>query len=252
MKLLTVGSISHFFKMPCRLAPDERLRERLRGKAVVCVGTGPSLDFIDTSKLKNSVVILLNYAILRKSQFDESNDFYWMAIDSDRISAIIGLVDSSTPKIVSSHTVQGVYNVKKFVGPSDYFIPLSYDLHLGIRGFYTLPTRPLLLEELLPLNKWSNKNPHGSVMSMAIRLCLTLDARTITLIGYDATVGTNKAYANGTPLRNENPFSRGDLEPIDRFLLNECKKKGVRIINSSPLTESLVFPDAKELPIDDY
>lgn len=206
---------------------------------------GPKLGPREHFQYKNPVIILLNHALFKINDLHLSNNVFWLAIDANRVFEVSACSIPRVKKIVSSHTVSGLRFVRKIMGSSDYYIPFSYDLHIGRKGFYTQPTRLCTSDALVPINPSANKNPHGSVMSMAIRLCITFQARSITLMGYDATSLGNKAYPQHTRLESDLPFSRKELDATDAALLRECQSQGIPIFNDSPLSESRIFEKSR-------
>ena len=229
----------------------KKLSESIFGKNVYLLGSGPSLDKVDLSKIKDSVVVFLNYSYLNHQKLSSSNKFFWMCIHTTVIEKAYADVPNYITNII---------------------IPNSYWNFSGVKGaskgnsIYLHPKPSLKLGRILPspsnvkLNSDDNsivqragiKLYPFSVMLNAIFLCLYCGSKKITCLGFDAppkSVSSSPySYAKGLPNSNKNSgFDLSQLESYLCKLLRYANSVGSSVVNCSPGSYISVMPKSDEL-----
>lgn len=218
------------------------LVELFRERSVYCVGAGPSLGLVDTSEIKNSVVILLNSAYKACPCFGEYNEVVWYANDSARIKSMIQSVPKGIKKIVTVHKYRNVRKIVDNLYSEDFYLQPSIQLRKRKDGIGLLNLRPKYASEISHLESdyaadrikiWPD-----SVMVNAVAMAVAYGAASVRTLGLDLPkVGEVVRYAKGVEpdLRAEG-YNRERVAENLMKIRNFATDKNVDVSNNSPLS----------------
>jgi len=232
-------------------------------KNIVIVGSGPSLDEINLSAVRNSTVIFLNGSVRKYENFDKtSNNFLWYAQDINGVNRHISTAQFF--KIKKVFTI-GIWNTpfafKKHLSAEDVFFlsrasfrrDRDYQTNKS-KSFYSFRPEYFGFDgNGLKIKSLKNRYLHslGSVIFSAISFSLYHCPKNIVLIGFDAPT-TQKAYKYAIGTRSPDQIfslcqrsSEFNEKIISHYLASYkilCEKMRVSIFNYSPLTNENILP----------
>ncbi|WP_186496834.1 hypothetical protein [Synechococcus sp. TAK9802] len=222
------------------------LKNLFKNKSCYCIGTGPSLDLIDTSLIKDSIVLLLNSAYHLYNSLDSSNIVFWFSIDSGFISRNITLIPSSLPAILIPNGFRYYGTYKNLTRPTDIIFFPTLSLRRGHRfGFPNLRPKLVSLVDVNNGNYFKSFRtpifPH-TVMLNAIALASKFQSSSIIAIGFDcpsAKAEKNYTYSsliNSFINSNNRGFNTDQIESYLQALNSYSESIGSKIFNWSPLS----------------
>jgi hypothetical protein len=263
LKRKTVRSIAAF--SPRSFIAGEQLRRQSSKQALVqfaagrrqcvCVGTGPSLDCVDLSQVRNSTVLLLNGAFHRMEDFrGNNNQLFWFAQDVKVISEMIANVPESLTKIFTANKFSAIESFyPQFRTGRDVFLqprptlrdPASADPDRES----LLSIWPGLFTDLDPRTyRWDPRRRFHvalrSVAFSAIFLALHFDFERVIALGMDLPDGRKPhTHASGCgPSLQGRGFGTEARDRALNQLVDMARHRGIRLINASPLSEVEILP----------
>jgi hypothetical protein len=222
-------------------------KKKVLNKNVFIIGAGPSLDNFEISKIKNSIVILINGSYEKYNSFDKSNKIYFTSSDAQRIHEIIPRLPKELDCIVTSSKYRGVIDLIISKNKIIYFHPISSIVlkrfnFLGIlKGkipvfcpdILTLPVKNI--EKILSKN--IIKNPGRTSLLTILVILMKLFPRSINIIGFDMGKNKNKHYANLKFYQNSKTSwpnkDLKDVKIISQKILFVYSKKNIKFKNYS-------------------
>lgn len=222
---------------------------------VYLVGSGPSLDMVDVSKIHDSTIVLMNGAISRVDFFKgRGNDIIWLAQDVARIFEFIDDVPDDVRKVLSVHEYRKVYSLGKHLKKGrDVFI------HPGLKLRYMMGENVKSVTGVKSLRpKYFGAMGEGfhagsdwrrayiapkSVMLFAIYLFIPLRPSRIITLGFDVPEELDEgSYASGISVKiSNNAFPNGVINFYLSGLSDEAESSGVNIFNMSPKTNEKIL-----------
>lgn len=236
--------------------PPRDLGEDFRGRTVVCVGSGPSLDVVDISQVNDCTVVFLNSAFMRWKEFaDQNNKLLWLCVDRKRANALAEKVPDCIRKVVSTHEFKSVRQLARALRPNDVFLmPQPVLRRVDGRGLPNIrPVMPSPSDVEIEYSNWPNIDilPY-TVMLNAIRLSMALGSCRVVTMGFDLPAAASERhfqYAKGAaPPTGGTGFDQQKVEKYLHHLCDKATKVGGLIVNWSPLSEvasleKVVFSD---------
>lgn len=183
----------------------DELKEKLQGKRVVIVAAGPSLDK-NISLLKNKpedVVIVATGTVFRKLIKMEVDIDYLIVSDANArvYSQIRGLEHETIPMIFLSTAYHGF--AKNYHGARYIVYQQGYEKAEEEAG-----------KQIFRLYQTG-----GSVVTVALDICLQMECESVTFVGLDLAYTDNLAHAEGTSRRVANDIE--DLPKVKGYALDE-------------------------------
>ncbi len=174
------------YRKNCRLEVGNirQLEAFFGGREVIIVAAGPSLDknMEQLRKKREGVILLAAGTVLKKLLAAGIRPDYVIMLDANATvySQIQGVEDCGVPLLFLSTTYSGV--VERYQG-EEYL--------LCQKGFAPA-------EELAKERGWMCVESGGSVMTLALDLCLRIGARRIIFVGLDLAYTNSMDHASGT------------------------------------------------------
>lgn len=227
--------------------------EGIEGKEVVILGSGPSIDEVDLSKIENSIVVALNSAFQIFNRCGQSNRYYWFCQDTNALIEFLPKVPGDIVKLVTLHRFNRFFKVRQYLGPNDRFLQPKFSLykkpharqHWGIPSWSPRPLMnvgPPFLHN--PKDATLTLLP-STVMLTAISLFGGLGAKRISCMGFDLTPTEHagKRVSRSVKQSYETPgFPNESVSFYLKGLLSEMHDRAQTLVNCSPLTHEVVLP----------
>jgi hypothetical protein len=227
--------------------------EGIEGKEVVILGSGPSIDEVDLSKIENSIVVALNSAFQLFHRCGQGNRYYWFCQDTKALVEFLPKIPSDIVKLVTLHRFNKFFKVRQYLRPNDRFLQPKLSLgkkphaqrHWGVPSWSPRPLMnagpPFLYN---PKDSTLTLLP-STVMLTAISLFGGLGAKRISCMGFDLTPTDHaeKRVSSSVKQSYKTPgFANDSLSFYLKGLLSEIHDRGQTLVNCSPLTHEVVLP----------
>jgi hypothetical protein len=227
--------------------------EGIEGKEVVILGSGPSIDEVDLSKIENSIVVALNSAFQIFNRCGQGNSYYWFCQDTKVMTELMPKIPNEIKKLVAPHRFNRFFKIKKHLGSSDRFLQPKITLkikpdtkkHWGVPSWSPRPllnAGPPFLHD--PRDSKLTLFP-STVMLTAISLFGGLGAKKIYCMGFDLTPPSHEGKLISSHISQSYKNSGFSINSINFYLeglLREIQIKNNEIFNCSPLTYDSVLP----------
>jgi hypothetical protein len=188
----------------CCDAYADDISDQIKGKRVVVVAAGPSLDN-NIDQLKNcptDVVVIAVGTVFRLLCQKGIRVDYVIFLDSCIYHQIRGMECNDTPVIVAA-TADGRV-AKNYHGTTYLACQKGYDL----------------AEDYAREHGGQIYETGGSVVTLALDLCIRMKAKSIAFIGLDLAYYDNRAHATGTGKETYNGYEFQKVEGIHGEMLN--------------------------------
>lgn len=223
----------------------KNLEKIISGRNVVIVASGPSIDVTDLSEIKDSVVFLVNYSAKLKSKFDSSNFFVWFSADNERILECEDLSFSASFRLITVYKYVGASLVTKTVRKNDVLLFPRVDWSHLFKKFMLKPRLVCSANNhKLKVGLGSmfvDLYPRTGVLTL-ISICLNFGAKSIELLGFDASQRSiNYASGLNPPIKIPG-FETNTIDKALSFLEDLASSRNILLTNCSPLTDLQSIP----------
>lgn len=236
--------------LSCLLSLDSKktklLAEVISGKNIVIVASGPSINVTELSKIKDSVVFLVNYSARLKNKFDSSNFLVWFSADNERILECQEMSSSISLRVLTVYKYRGAFLVTRTMRKDDI---LLFPRVNWISLLKKLSPKPCLVYSARNHKikagglgaMFTDLYPRTGVLTL-ISVCLNFGAKSIEVLGFDAS-HKSVSYASGlSPPVKVSGFKTSTIDEVLSTFYDMARRQGVVLNNCSPLTELKSIP----------
>ena len=231
--------------------------EGIAGEDVFILGSGPSIDEVDLSAVRDSFVVALNSAFSLFRYCGSGNRYFWLCQDTRALLDFLPQVPREVSKLVTIHRFNKYSQLRGFLGPGDRF--LQPKISIFGQGQHHKPWRP---RAWVPRPALKSGPPYlhdptaahltlfpSTVMLTAISLFGGFGARNIYCMGFDLTPidkEGNKVSALVHQSYRTTGFPRDSISSYLVGLSEEMKRNGQTLWNCSPLTFERVLRKSRK------